>query len=161
MPAPSVPPLDFLPADLRSQPVVLVPDRGLKPHQCNSGPRLFVGAAVDVGQTCESPDCGGVWAVDARAGRRPAGARFGWVLVQAAWSAGAACSRVTSKPSASSWRSSRRDDHRDPACGDLLHLLLVPVAGAGDDHRRLLTDTHQLEFPFDGGDDRGEVPEVG
>jgi hypothetical protein len=48
MPAPSVPPLDFLPADLLSQPVVLVPDRGLKPHQCTSRPRLFVGAAVDV-----------------------------------------------------------------------------------------------------------------
>jgi hypothetical protein len=28
----SVPPLDFLPSDLLSQPVVLVPDRGLKPH---------------------------------------------------------------------------------------------------------------------------------
>jgi hypothetical protein len=28
----SAPPLDFLPSDLPSQPVVLVPDRGLKPH---------------------------------------------------------------------------------------------------------------------------------
>ena len=44
----SAPPLDFLPSDLPSQPVALVPDRGLKPHQCTSRPLLFVGAAVDV-----------------------------------------------------------------------------------------------------------------
>jgi hypothetical protein len=48
MPAHSVPPLDFLPSDLLSQPVVLVPDRGLTPHPCTSRPRLFIGAAVDV-----------------------------------------------------------------------------------------------------------------
>jgi hypothetical protein len=44
MPAPSVPPLDFLPSDLLSQPVVLVADRGLTPHQYTSQPRLFVGS---------------------------------------------------------------------------------------------------------------------
>jgi hypothetical protein len=36
MPALSVPPVNFLLSDLLSQPVVLVPDRGLEPHQCTS-----------------------------------------------------------------------------------------------------------------------------
>jgi hypothetical protein len=36
MPAPSVPPLKFLPKDLPSQRVVVVPDRGLTPHHCGS-----------------------------------------------------------------------------------------------------------------------------
>jgi hypothetical protein len=31
-------PVDFLPSDLLSQPVVLVPRRGVKPHQCEDTP---------------------------------------------------------------------------------------------------------------------------
>jgi hypothetical protein len=55
----------------------------------------------------------------------------------------------------------RRDQQFDPALGDLLHLLVVPVAGIGEHHLRLLGDAGRLELPAGGVEHRFEMPEVG
>jgi hypothetical protein len=48
----------------------------------------------------------------------------------------------------------------DAAIDDILHLLLVPVAGVGEQHRRRVGDAGRLEFALGGVDHQLEVPEV-
>ena len=53
------------------------------------------------------------------------------------------------------------DENRDALADDLLHLLLVPVAGVGDDHAGLLGDASRFEFLQCRVDHWAEMPEVG
>jgi len=55
---------------------------------------------------------------------------------------------------------SPRGENPSATADDVLHLLLVPVAGVCDDYRGRVGDTGRLELGFDGGDHRVEVPEV-
>src|SRR5271155_5019814 len=54
----------------------------------------------------------------------------------------------------------RRDQYRDPVVDDVLHLLLVPVAGIGEQHSRRLGDTCRLKLALGCVEHRLEVTEV-
>ena len=54
----------------------------------------------------------------------------------------------------------RRDQHRDSAVDDVLHLLLMPVAGVGEQHLRDLGDAGGVQFALSGVEHRFQVPEV-
>ena len=67
---------------------------------------------------------------------------------------------VPARPGAFALVGVGRDEHRDALAGDVLDLLLVPVAGVGDDHAGLLGDAGRVEFCLCGVDHWAEMSEV-
>ena len=68
---------------------------------------------------------------------------------------------VPARPRASRVAGVGRDSTWMPSAGDLLHLALVPVAGVGEHHLRVVGDSGRVQFALGGVEHRFEVPEVG
>ena len=81
-----------------------------------------------------------------------AGQRFAHLVVAAA---------VPVAPRGSAAAGVGRDENLDAALGDPLHLLAVPVAGVGQQHRGQRVDAGGRELALGGVEHRLEVSEVG